>query len=155
LQLTVRADYSLRVLIYLATRPECLVGTGEIADAFEISKHHLVRVIEGLAGQGFVRIQRGRSGGITLGRPAEMIRLGDVVRASEPNMRLVECFDHENNTCKIAPECGLKGMLREALTSFLESLNQYTVADVVGRSGRETLVSLLGVRVPAADTGSN
>jgi Rrf2 family nitric oxide-sensitive transcriptional repressor len=144
LQLSVRADYSLRVLIFLATRPNRLVGTGEIADAFAISKHHLVRVIEGLADHHFVRIQRGRSGGIALGRPAELIRLGDVVRALEPNMHLVECFDHQTNTCKIARGCGLKGMLREALESFLESLNQYTIADVLSNSGRKTLISVFG-----------
>ena len=144
MQLSVRADYSLRVLIFLATRPGRLVGTQEIADAFEISKHHLVRVVEGLADHDFVRIQRGRSGGITLGRPADLIRLGDVVRAAEPNMRLVECFDHQTNTCKIARGCGLKGMLHEALESFLESLNQYTVADVLSNSGRKTLISIFG-----------
>jgi Rrf2 family nitric oxide-sensitive transcriptional repressor len=144
-QLSLRADYSLRVLILLGTRRDRLMGTKEIAEAFQISKHHLVRVVEGLAEHGYVRIQRGRTGGLTLGMPPERIRLGDVVRAAEPNMRLVECFDEMTNTCRITSGCGLKPMLREALEAFLESLNDYTLADVLAKSKRDILISILGV----------
>ncbi len=139
MQLSLHADYALRALVYVATHRERVVRTEEISRAYGISKHHLVRVIQTLAGGGYLEIHTGRSGGVTLAREPETIRLGDVVQAAEPNMKLVECFDPATNTCAIAAVCGLKGMLREALRAFLDSLNKYTLADIIRDSGREKL----------------
>jgi Rrf2 family nitric oxide-sensitive transcriptional repressor len=132
--LTLHADYSLRVLLFLATRPGRLASTQEMADAYGISKHHLVRVVQTLAGQGFVEVRPGRSGGVTLARAPKDIGVGKVLRAAEPDFTLVECFDRETNTCPIAPACGLKGVLAEAREAFLASLDKYTLADLVRRS---------------------
>lgn len=142
MQLSLHADYALRILIYLGTHPGRLVTTQEISSAYGVSKHHLVRVIHTLAGHKYVAIQPGRSGGVVLSRDPHLIRLGDVVRAAEPNLRLVECFDAKTNTCPITSVCSLKGMLKEALTSFLDTLNQYTVADVLDRGGQRKLAGV-------------
>jgi Rrf2 family nitric oxide-sensitive transcriptional repressor len=132
--LTLHADYSLRVLLYLASHPGQVSSTQEMADAYGISKHHLVRVVQTLAGQGLVDARAGRSGGVTLARPPKDIRLGKVVRAAEPDFHLVECFDRARNTCPIAPACGLKGVLAEAREAFLAVLDRYTLADLADRS---------------------
>ncbi len=150
MQLSLRSDYSLRVLVYLGTRPDRIVTTQEVSVAYGISKHHLVRIIQSLAEHRYIQIHAGRSGGIMLAREPQQISLGDVVRDSEPNMRLVECFDRETNTCRITPCCGLKGMLREALESFITTLNRYTLADVLGRGARAKLITLF-----ATFAGSN
>jgi Rrf2 family nitric oxide-sensitive transcriptional repressor len=141
MQLSLHADYALRVLVYVGTHRERVVRTEEISRAYGISKHHLVRVVQTLANCGYLEIHIGRSGGVTLAREPEAIRLGDVVRAAEPNMRLVECFDRETNTCTIAPVCALKGMLREALDAFLDALNRHTLAGIMHDSGREKLAT--------------
>jgi Rrf2 family nitric oxide-sensitive transcriptional repressor len=146
MQLSLHADYSLRALIYLAAHPDRIVRTQEISEAYGISKHHLVRIVQTLAGHEYVRIHTGRSGGISLNRDPGMIRLGDVVRIAEPNMRLVECFDRQTNTCKIAPVCALKGMLREAVDTFIASLNRYTLADILKNGGQKKLVAIFGAR---------
>jgi Rrf2 family nitric oxide-sensitive transcriptional repressor len=139
MQVSLHADYALRFLIYLSTHPDRLVTTREVSSAYGISKHHLVRVVHTLAEHGYVDIQAGRSGGVRLAREPHLIRLGDVIRNAEPNMRLVECFDGPTNTCPIAPVCALKGMLNEALNAFLISLNRYTIADVLTTSGQRRL----------------
>jgi Rrf2 family nitric oxide-sensitive transcriptional repressor len=139
MQLSLHADYALRVLIYLGTHPSRIVTTQEISGAYGISKHHLVRVIHTLAEHSYVKIQPGRSGGVTLAREPHTMPLGDIIRHSEPNLRLVECFDGQTNTCPIASICGLKGMLNEALQAFLATLNRYTIADVLASSGRQKL----------------
>jgi Rrf2 family nitric oxide-sensitive transcriptional repressor len=144
--LTLHADYSLRVLLYLAARPGGLVSTQEVSEAYGISKNHLVRVVQTLGQQGFVEVRPGRSGGITLGRQPSEISLGKVFRAAEPDFHLVECFNKEENTCPIAPACGLKGVLYEAREAFLAVLDKYTLADVMKRSRRD-LVELF---LPAA-----
>ena len=145
MQLSLRADYSLRVLVYLGTRPERVVTTQEVSAAYGISKHHLVRVVRTLAQHGYAQIHTGRSGGITLAREPEAIRLGDVVRDSEPNMRLAECLDRETNTCRIAPCCALKGILAEALDSFLATLNRYTLTDILRNGGQKKLATIFAV----------
>ncbi|GEL74545.1 MULTISPECIES: RrF2 family transcriptional regulator [Myxococcus] len=134
MHLTLHADYSLRVLLYLATRTGRPVSTQEMADAYGISKHHLVRVVQTLAGQGVVDARAGRSGGVVLARAPADIQVGRVLRAAEPDFHLVECFDRERNACPIAPACGLKSVLDEAREAFLAVLDRYTLADLLRRS---------------------
>jgi Rrf2 family transcriptional regulator, nitric oxide-sensitive transcriptional repressor len=135
--LTLHADYALRVLLYLAARPERLVSTQEVSEAYGISKNHLVRVVQALGKHGFVEVRPGRSGGLTLARLPAEIALGKVFRATEPGFQLVECFDRETNTCPIAPACGLKGVLFEAREAFLSVLDKYTLADLTQRSRKD------------------
>lgn len=119
------------MLLYLAERPERIASTEEISAAYAISRHHLVRVVKNLGETGFVRITTGRSGGVALARSASAIRIGDVVRCTEPSFRIVECFDSETNQCPIVPVCKLRGVLKEALTAFLDVLDKYTLADLI------------------------
>jgi Rrf2 family nitric oxide-sensitive transcriptional repressor len=142
MQLSLHADYALRVLVYLGTYPDRVVSTQEISGAYGISKHHLVRVIHTLAKHGYVGIHTGRSGGVALAREPHLIHLGDVIRHAEPNLRLAECFHKETNTCPIIRVCALKGMLNEALNTFLSTLNRYTVADVLRDGGQRKLASV-------------
>lgn len=134
MHLTLHADYSLRVLLYLAARPERPVSTQEVSEAYGISKNHLVRVVQALGKHGFVEVRPGRSGGLTLARLPSDIFLGQVFRVTEPDFHLVECFDRDKNTCPIAPACGLKGVLFEARAAFLAVLDKYTLADLTKRS---------------------
>lgn len=150
MRLTLHADYSLRVLLYLAAHPERLVSTQQVSEAYGISKHHLVRVVQTLGRHGFVEVRAGRAGGILLARPSSEISLGQVVRVAEPDFTLVECFDRDKNTCPIAPACGLKGMLFEAREAFLSVLDKYTVADLVKRSRKD----LTDFFLPAATAGA-
>jgi Rrf2 family nitric oxide-sensitive transcriptional repressor len=135
--LTLHADYSLRVLLYLAARPERLVSTQEVSEAYGISKNHLVRVVQALGKHGFVEVRPGRSGGLALARAPSEISVGQVFRVTEPDFHLVECFDRDKNTCPIAPACGLKGVLYEAREAFLAVLDKYTLADLTKRSRRD------------------
>ncbi len=142
MQLTLRSDYALRVLVYLSTHPDRIVTTQEISSAYGISKHHLVRVIQTLAEHQHVKIHPGRSGGVKLAREPHKIRLGDVVQAAEPNLRLVECFDKRTNTCPISSVCALKGILNEGLIAFVNTLNRYTIADVIQSSNQRKLANI-------------
>lgn len=145
MQLSLHADYSLRVLIYLASAEPAgrVVSTQEISVAYGISRHHLVRVVQTLADNGYVKATAGRTGGICLAMAPKAIRIGEVVRGAERTLKLVECFDRKTNTCPIAPVCALKGMLREGLEAFLTTLNQYTLADIATVRDRGELVRIL------------
>jgi Rrf2 family nitric oxide-sensitive transcriptional repressor len=144
MQLSLHADYAFRVLIYVGAHNGRSVRTQDISAAYGISKHHLVRVVQTLAEHGYVRVHAGRTGGVTLAREPHEIRLGQVARHAEPNLRLVECFDRETNTCPIASACALKTMLSHALDTFFEALDKYTLAHVLTPGTTQQLVQLLG-----------
>lgn len=131
MQLTLYTDYSLRVLLYLGLEPTRTVTITEIADAYHISRNHLVKVVHNLSLQGFIQTARGRGGGLGLARPAAEIIIGDVVRHTEVNFNLVECFNRERSTCPITLACALKGALYEANHAFMAVLDKYTLADVL------------------------
>lgn len=142
MQLTQYSDYALRTLIYLAIATENATIT-EIAEQYNISRNHLVKVVHNLGKLGYVTTIRGRHGGLRLALPPEAINIGDVVRRTEPNFTIVECFDRESSRCVIAPSCRLKGVLNEAFRAFTDVLDQYTLADMTANG--EELQKLLGI----------
>lgn len=130
MRLSTFTDYSLRVLIYVAAAPEGRATIGEIARAFAISEHHLVKVVHFLGREGLLANTRGRGGGLRLARAPAEINLGAVVRLTEAGDMPAECFDRRTNTCVLAGGCRLQRILGEAVEKFYQALEQYTVADL-------------------------
>jgi Rrf2 family nitric oxide-sensitive transcriptional repressor len=108
MRLSEYTDYTLRVLMYCAARPRQLVTIGELAEHHALSKNHLMKIVNDLARQGVIATTRGRGGGLRLLKDPADIRVGDVVRASETDFRMVECFDSGTNACTLSPNCRLK-----------------------------------------------
>jgi Rrf2 family nitric oxide-sensitive transcriptional repressor len=132
MRLTRHTDYALRLLMLLAIEPDDIHTIEETARRYRVSGNHLRKVAQTLIQGGFVDAARGRGGGLRLGRPAEKINLGAVVRATEDSLDLVECFNRENNACVVTPACGLRGPLQQALQAFLGVLDGYSLADLIG-----------------------
>jgi Rrf2 family transcriptional regulator, nitric oxide-sensitive transcriptional repressor len=131
MRLTQFTDYSLRALIYLGLRDGKLCTIHDIAQDYRISENHLMKVVHGLGQLGYVQAQRGRNGGLRLARKPDDIVIGEVVRATEDDTPLVECFDAESNTCPITDACGLQHMLAEARDAFFGTLDKYTLSDLL------------------------
>ena len=144
MRLTTFTDYSLRVLMYLAAAPEQRATIAEIARAFDISEHHLVKVVHFLGREGLLTNSRGRRGGLRLARPAAEINVGAVVRLTEAPDVPAECFDAGTNSCRLSGGCSLQRVLREALAAFYESLGRHTVADL--RTQPRKLQALFALR---------
>ena len=145
MRLTRYTDYSLRVLMHLAARPERLSSISEIARTYAISQNHLMKVVHDLRKAGYLSAVRGRSGGIRLGKPADQINIGEVVRHTEEGFELVDC-----GSCIIAPACGLTGVLNEALRAFMRTLDGYSLADLV--AGRSEALRAFGIPSTAGET---
>ncbi len=143
MRLSLFSDYSLRVLMFAALKGETF-SLSEAAEAYDISRHHLVKVVNFLAKLGYLETRRGRGGGIILGMPPKDIRIGMVVRRTEDTPFIVECFDKQNNTCAINGSCRLKGALAQAVNAFYETLDRHTLHDFVnGSAGKDMKARLL------------
>jgi len=145
MQLTLYTDYSLRVLVYLMLMNHKPVTITEIAEYYNVSRNHLVKIVHNLGMLGYITTMRGKGGGMTLARPPENINIGEVVRNVEPNFNIVECFSEENQACKIEPVCKLKRVLFGAAQAFLTELDGYTLKDVIAKKNLQkvSLDSLL------------
>lgn len=130
MRLTTHSDYALRLLMLLALEPERLHTIEEVARRYGISRNHLMKVVQTLVNAGLLDSVRGRGGGLRLAKPAAAIGLGEVVRATEEDFALVECFDRQNNRCVVTSGCTLKSLLHQALAAFMRVLDQHTLAQV-------------------------
>jgi len=140
MRLSEYTDYTLRVLMYCARHRERLVTISELAEQHGLSKGHLMKVVNDLARQGLIETTRGRGGGLRLSKEPGMIRIGDVVRTSETDFRLVECFDASTNACTLTPDCRLKHLFDAALRGYFQALDGATLADLTsGSPGPENL----------------
>lgn len=147
MRLTRYTDFCFRVLIHVGLKGETLSTTREISERYGISSNHLMKVVYDLNVRGFLETVRGKNGGIRLGRPAERINLGDLIRATEDDMALAEC-QGDDGECRIATACALHNVLNEALRAFLAVLDKYTLADLL--APREDLARLLGMDLEGA-----
>lgn len=142
MRLTSFTDYCLRTLMYLGLKPDELVTITEVAEHYNISRNHLMKVVHELGRLGYIETIRGKHGGMRLnGNPAD-IRLGEVIRGTENDMALAECMGADNN-CRLASICVLRGVLGEALDAFLDVLNRYTLEDLL--APRRELSALLSI----------
>ncbi len=130
MRLTTFSDYALRVLMYAASAGDRLITIEETSAAYSISKTHLMKVVNALARNGYLVSVRGRSGGFRLALPPERINLGAVIRSTEADFALVECFA-TGNQCLVTKACKLPAILNEALTYFLSVFDRYALADIV------------------------
>ena len=147
MRLTLGTDYALRTLIYVGATKGGLATIAEIAACFDVSEAHLMKVVHRLGRLGYLATVRGKGGGIRLGRPAEAIRVGALVRETEEDMAVMGCLA-ARGFCRIEGCCVLRGALAEATAAFLAVLDRYTLADLL--LPQAPLVRALGLAHGAA-----
>jgi Rrf2 family transcriptional regulator, nitric oxide-sensitive transcriptional repressor len=134
MRLTTYTDYTLRVLIYLTLKYKSGEKTTiqEIADSYEISRNHLMKIVHELSQHGIIETSRGRAGGLWLARAPAHITVGEVVRLVEPDMAIVQCHEvGQEQTCAAWRACNLTRGFRRALDAFLRELDAITMEDAV------------------------
>lgn len=130
MRLTLHTDYSLRVLIQVGLGDGKLTTINKIAESFEISRHHLMKVVNDLSQKGYLDTVRGRNGGIRLMREPRDINIGQVVRDTEDRLDVIGCLESKGY-CRIERVCVLRGVLRDATGAFLAVLDRQTLADLI------------------------
>lgn len=145
MQLTQYTDFALRTLIALAVSPGERSTVSDVSRAYDISRHHLVKVVGRLAELGYVETVRGKGGGMRLARRPQHIGVGEIVRAMEAELGVVNCLKVDGAGCVISPACRLKSIMSDATEKFLAELDRYTLADMLRT--RVPLTKLLGIPV--------
>ncbi|MGI9280565.1 MAG: Rrf2 family transcriptional regulator [Endozoicomonas sp.] len=141
MKLTKHTDYALRILIYSALQPQDrLISIQEVTDVYELSRNHVMKIVQRLGQEGYLSTVRGKGGGFRMGRSAENINLGVAVRMMESTIVLVDC---DEPVCRISTSCRLKGVLADAMSAFMAVLDSYTLADLI--KNRNELSGLLAV----------
>ncbi|WP_299860177.1 iron-responsive transcriptional regulator RirA [uncultured Hoeflea sp.] len=149
MRLTRQTNYAVRMLMYCAANDGQLSRIGDIAEAYSVSELFLFKILQPLTKSGLVVSVRGRNGGIRLGRAATDITLLDVVKVTEENFAMAECFENDATECPLVDSCGLNTALRKALAAFFDVLSTYSIDDLV--KARPSINFLLGLEEqPAA-----
>lgn len=143
MRLTRQTNYAIRILMYCAANEGRLSRIPEIAAAYTVSELFLFKILQPLVEHGLVETVRGRNGGVRLGKPAAEINLFDVVRVTEENFAMAECFENDATECPLVDSCALNSALREALNAFFGVLERYSIADLV--KARPNVRALLGI----------
>ncbi len=130
MRLTLHTDFALRVLIQVGLNGGKLTTINDIAQSFDISKQHLMKVVNDLGQKGYLDTVRGRNGGIRLMRDPQDINIGQVVRDTEDRLDVIGCLERKGY-CQIERVCVLRGALRDATEAFLDVLDGYTLADLI------------------------
>lgn len=144
MHITKYTDYSIRVLIYLAVQGNELCTINDIAKSYGISKNHLMKIVQALNAKGYLTAIRGKNGGLRLQGNAADINLGELVQDIEDETKLVECFGPDNQ-CVITQSCQLKNIFAEAQQSFYQTLEKYTLQDLVEDERQSELKKLLHI----------
>lgn len=143
MRLTTRTNLAMRTLMFCAVNAGRTVRKHEVAEACNASENHLAQVIHLLAQKKFLRTVRGRSGGLTLGRAAEKITVGEVFREFESVLPFTECSAGADNHCPLVAACRLKCVLEDALRAFYDQLDRVSLADLVAGNGElQTLLKV-------------
>ena len=129
MRLSLQTDYSLRTLMFLATRPGRHT-VSDVAEFFQISQTHIGKVAHQLARIGYVRSIRGIGGGLELARSPDEITVGEVVRSVEGSMNLLECVSVDH-VCVIQKHCKLRTVFDRAERIQLDYLNTVRLSDVL------------------------
>jgi len=131
IRLTAYTNYALRILMYCALNPDRTVRIEDVSAAYGISRAHLLKAARQLGQLGYLKNMRGRGGGVRLGLdPAEIV-IGAVVRHTEGDLDLVECFNADTNSCPLMDACKLSLLFKSGLAAFLAELDKATLADIV------------------------
>ena len=148
MRLTIYTDYALRTLMYLAVHRDRLVTIQDIADLHGIAKNHLTKVVHQLGLLGVVETVRGRNGGLKLGKEPSQINIGAVVRNTEPDFYMAECFNRTKNECVLTPSCVLKGVLSSATAAYLAVLDGVTLENLARKGNGRASAPVMFKSIP-------
>lgn len=143
MRLTRQTNYAIRMLMYCAANKNGLSRVPDIARSYGVSELFLFKILQPLVAHGLVTTVRGRNGGVKLAKPAADITLLEIVKTTEDNFAMAECFGNDDADCPLMSGCALNSALHEALDAFFGVLARYSIDDLI--TARADISALLGL----------
>lgn len=141
--LSTTAQYALRALTRLAREdPESAVLGRTLAEDAEIPANYLSKLLLTLRNAGIVEATRGVGGGYRMLRPADDVRLIEIVEIFDAPRAKPSCFlGHKE--CSDAEACAAHESWKKIRNQFLDFLESTSLADIAGDpESRTKLVNL-------------
>ena len=150
MRLTKSTGHAIRILIDCAGANERLIKVAELSERLTITQQNVFKIVNLLARAGLIEAVRGRNGGVRLARRADLIRIGDVVRATEiTHVEVADCAPLR----KQKNRSGVNEILDDALGAFIDVLDQHTLADMVRSAPRSATAGRRRNSGPARGVG--
>ena len=141
------SDNSVRLLVHLALQDDGYVTVGQAAEHGRMSRNHLMKVSRHLSQLGYIETVRGKGGGMRLAMDPATILLGDLICDTEPTLEIIRC---ERIGYPFIGNCIFKNIALEGRDRFIEVLNNYTLADILGNS--DQLSGFLNLPIQSTST---
>lgn len=146
MQLNKFTDYALRILMYVSQPQAEPYTIAELSQRLQVSENHAMKIVHFMAKQNWIITTRGKGGGIRLATLTLDLKLGYIVRILQKETQIVEC---NHPPCILRANCGLKGILDQALEQFYQSLDQYTFHEILSptsnKSQSTSLINLVNL----------
>lgn len=104
------------------------VSASALENQISVSGKYLEKIMRILSGRKIVSANRGAQGGYYLAKAPEEITIGEVVRALEDDMLLIECVKHDGK-CKCCPSSGVWKKLYNGINQLLDSMTLKQMVD--------------------------
>jgi len=134
--ITRKTKYALSALVHLARRAKNgPVLISDLAEKERIPKKFLEVILLDLKRHGILQSKKGKGGGYSLGRPAELIRLGQIIRLMDGPLAPLPCVSETAyqpcDDCVNEATCGIRLVMKEVRDSAARILDNTTLADIV------------------------
>ncbi len=141
MKLSTRARYGLRLMVELARelQKDKLIHLGKIARITGLSENYLAQLAIPLKAEGLLVGVAGKKGGYHFAKPADEIKIADVVRALIGQIDLAECVSNPS-VCLNSSFCEARMIWVILSENIMEILERYTLVDLLDKDKREDLI---------------
>jgi len=129
LKLSKKVDYGLMAISHIAYREEDrVVNSKHIAEEYHIPQELLAKILQKLARKGLITSQNGPKGGYVLAKDPHEITVGEVIKAIEGPIRLVDCYI--GNDCQQIGKCSVRQPIQKIQNSIAQLLDSITIDEM-------------------------
>ncbi|MDD4370992.1 MAG: Rrf2 family transcriptional regulator [Anaerostipes sp.] len=134
MKLSTKGRYGLRAIIDIAEYGEAVpVSISAVSKRQGITVRYLEQLLPKLRKAGFIQSIRGAQGGYVMAKETNQISVGDILRALEGDLFLVDCYEvtGEGEQCQGARFCVTKTVWKKINDSIKDTVDNMYLSDLV------------------------
>jgi FeS assembly SUF system regulator len=131
LRLNRMTDYAVVVLGQMARQPGLVQTAAHIAEGTAIPLPTASKLLKQMAGSTLITSHRGANGGYSLDRPAEDVKVSEIVEALDGPIALTACVDGAEDHCVVESLCPMRGNWNRVNNAIREALESVSLAELI------------------------